>query len=289
MTDKYTAFCPNRFLNCGGKLLDINTSKVMGILNLTPDSFYDGGKHNTLDTALAQAEQMLEDGADIIDIGGMSTKPGAELVSVSEELDRVVPVVEALSDKFPDAILSVDTIYARVAEDAIAAGAHIINDISAGSIDPQLIPTVAKLQVPYILMHMQGTPRNMQQNPHYNNVVDEVLHFMIEKVNHLRSLGVNDIVIDPGFGFGKTVEHNYQLLASLDRFHVLDLPLLVGVSRKSMICRPLGIPPANALNGTTAVNSIALSKGPAILRVHDVKEAVELIKIWEVMQASTSH
>lgn len=288
MTDKYTAFCTNRFLNCGGKLLDINTSKVMGILNLTPDSFYDGGKHNTLSAALAQTEQMLEDEADIIDIGGMSTKPGAELLTIDEELQRVIPAVEAISDKFPDAILSVDTIYARVAEEAIAAGAHIINDISAGSIDPHLIPTVAKLQVPYILMHMQGTPRNMQQNPHYNNVVDEVLHFIIEKVNHLRSLGLNDIVIDPGFGFGKTVEHNYQLLAGLDRFHMLDVPLLVGVSRKSMICRPLGVPPAKALNGTTVVNSIALSKGPAILRVHDVKEAVELIKIWEVMQASTS-
>lgn len=288
MTDKYTAFCTNRFLNCGGKLLDINTSKVMGILNLTPDSFYDGGKHNTLAAALAQAEQMLQDGADILDIGGMSTKPGAELVTIDEELKRVIPAVEALSSEFPDAILSVDTIYARVAEQAVAAGAHIINDISAGSIDPQLIPTVAKLQVPYILMHMQGTPRNMQQNPHYNNVVEEVLQFMIAKVNHLRSLGVNDIVIDPGFGFGKTVEHNYQLLDALDRFHILDVPLLVGVSRKSMICKPLSVPPAKALNGTTVVNTLALSKGPAILRVHDVKEAVELIKIREVMQASTS-
>lgn len=272
-------------LLCNGKLLDLTRPQVMGILNITPDSFFDGGKYGNEHAVLLQAEKMLQEGASILDIGGASSRPGAVEVPELEEMERVVPAITAILEKFPEAILSIDTWRASVANAAIKAGASIVNDISAGSLDPKMFQTVAGLGVPYILMHMQGTPGTMQQSPHYEDVVTEVLDFFIHKVAALRALGVKDIVLDPGFGFGKTVEHNYTLLKRMETFrNVLELPVLAGISRKSMICKPLGIPPAEALNGTTALHIVALQQGASILRVHDVKEAREVIRLWELMQ-----
>jgi dihydropteroate synthase len=222
---------------------------------------------------------MLTDGADILDIGGVSTRPGAEAVGEEEELARVTPAIEAIAKRFPEAILSIDTFRAKVAKEAVQAGAGVINDVSAGRFDAEMYATVAQLQVPYILMHMQGTPANMQHNPQYDNIVLEVLDYLVTEVAKLRALGLNDIILDPGFGFGKTVEHNFQLLQGLDALKITGLPVLAGLSRKSMICRTLNIKPSDALNGTTALNTIALMQGAKILRVHDVKEAVECVKL----------
>lgn len=267
-------------INCKGKLLDLSRPLVMGILNVTPDSFFDGGKYPGETAILQQAEKMLLEGADILDIGGASSRPGASVLNEHTELERVVPVVDAIRAKFPEAILSVDTWRASVAKAAINAGASIVNDISASSLDPNLLETVADLDVPYVLMHMQGTPDTMQQNPHYTDVVTEVLDFFIQKIEVLRGLGVKDIVMDPGFGFGKTIEHNFTLLKNLHVFQdVLGLPLLVGLSRKSMICKPLNIKPSEALNGTTALHVLALQQGANILRVHDVREAMEVVRL----------
>lgn len=272
-------------LLCNGKLLDLTRPLVMGILNVTPDSFFDGGKYDGEHAVLLQAEKMLQEGASILDIGGASSRPGAVEVPELEEMERVVPVITAILEKFPEAIISIDTWRASVASAAIKAGASIVNDISAGSLDPKMFQTVADLGVPYILMHMQGTPGTMQHSPHYEDIVTEVLDFFIRKVAALRALGVKDIVLDPGFGFGKTVEHNYTLLKRMETFHnVLDLPILAGISRKSMVCKPLGIPPAEALNGTTALHMVALQHGANILRVHDVREAREVIRLWELSQ-----
>lgn len=257
----------------------------MGILNATPDSFYDGGVNNTIENALARAEVILSQGGDIIDIGAASTRPGAPEISTDEELQRLIPVVEAIVAKFPEAILSIDTYRASVAEAAINAGAHIINDISGGSMDADMFNTVAKLKVPYVLMHIQGTPQTMQQNPEYTNVVSEVLLSLSKKVNELKLLGMTDIIIDPGFGFGKTTEHNYQLLSGLVQLQLLGYPVLAGVSRKGMINKVLETTPAEALNGTTVANTLALENGASILRVHDVKEAVEAITIWNFYKA----
>ncbi len=252
----------------------------MGILNVTPDSFFDGGRYNHADALLAQAEKMLTDGAAILDIGGASSRPGAAEVSEAEELSRVLPAVEAIARRFPEALLSVDTWRASVAEAAVGAGAHIVNDISAGRFDPAMYPTVARLGVPYILMHMQGAPQTMQQKPNYNDVVTEVLDFFLREIAHLRALGVKDIILDPGFGFGKTVQHNYELLRNLHVFSaVTGLPVLAGVSRKSMISKVLNVPTAQTLNGTTVLHTIALQQGARILRVHDVKEAVEVVQL----------
>lgn len=262
-----------------GKLIDFSTPLVMGILNITPDSFYDGGKNNSIEEALIKAEQVIADGADIIDIGGYSTRPGAADISEQEELNRVIPVIENIIQKFPDAIISIDTFRSIVAEKAIRSGAAIINDISAGNLDDKMFDTVADLQVPYILMHMKGTPQTMQQNPNYENVVKEVFRFFTEKLTVLKQKGISDIIIDPGFGFGKTVEHNFELLRSLSFFENLGHPILTGVSRKSLITKTLNINTANALNGTTALNTIALLNGANILRVHDVKEAKEVVKL----------
>ncbi len=275
---------PQKTITAKGRLLSIERPLVMGILNLTPDSFYDGGKYQALSQALGQAQKMLDEGADILDVGGMSSRPGARLITTEEECARVLPVIDALHREFPRAIISIDTIYAATARKAIETGAHIINDISAGRLDAQMFPTAADLQVPYILMHMQGLPHNMQKQPSYEHVVREVFDFFVEKVGRLRQLGLHDIILDPGFGFGKTVEHNYSLLRQLSAFKVFDLPLLVGISRKSMINKVLNTKPAEALNGTTAAHVLALEQGANILRVHDVAPAREAIAIWEAFR-----
>ena len=272
-------------INCKGKLLDLSSPKVMGILNLTPDSFFDGGKHQNQDNILKTVEQMLEDGLDILDIGGQSTKPGSEVISADEELQRVEPILEIVIKNFPDLIISIDTFYSKVAQHAVEMGAAIINDISAGKIDEDLFKTVAKLKVPYILMHMQGMPKDMQAEPHYDNIIQEVNLFFAEKIQALKQLHINDIILDPGYGFGKTLEHNFQLLRNQELLGFNDYPILAGVSRKSMICKTLGVNPKDALNGTTAVNMLVLQHGAKILRVHDVREAKECIKIFDSYQS----
>ncbi|MBC7774331.1 MAG: dihydropteroate synthase [Phycisphaerae bacterium] len=272
-------------INCKGQLLDLSRPVVMGILNVTPDSFFDGGQYLKETTLLQQAEKMLREGASILDIGGASSRPGAIEVSESEEMRRTLPGIEAILKNFPNTIVSVDTWRANVASAAVQAGASIVNDISAGNLDPKMLETVATLGIPYVLMHMQGTPDNMQKSPDYEDVVTEVLDFFVQKIETLHGLGVKDILLDPGFGFGKTVEHNFSLLKNLHVFqNVLGLPILAGLSRKSMICKPLGIKPAEALNGTTALHMVALQQGSSILRVHDVREAVEVIRMWELVK-----
>jgi dihydropteroate synthase len=256
----------------------------MGILNVTPDSFFDGGRYTEKEALLRRAGQMLEEGAAVLDIGGMSSRPGAELISVEEELRRVLPAIETIHQEFPEAIISIDTIRAKVAEEAVAAGATIVNDISAGAFDEALYETVARMQVPYILMHMKGSPKTMQDNPDYEDVLQTVLDFFIAEVGKLRELDIRDIILDPGFGFGKTVGHNYQLLKNMHIFKILDLPLLAGLSRKSMVNKVLKIKPEDALNGTTALNMIALQQGAKLLRVHDVRPAVEAIRLWQQLE-----
>jgi dihydropteroate synthase len=255
----------------------------MGILNITPDSFFAGNRMDSIDAALKKAEAMLTAGADFLDVGGMSTRPGAEEVGEEEEINRVLPVVAAICKRFPSALVSVDTVRALVARQAVEAGACMINDISAGRLDPALYETVAALRVPYVLMHMQGTPRTMQKDPHYEDVVTEVLDFLIAELGKLRALGIHDVIVDPGFGFGKTLAHNYELMSNLRAFEILETPILAGVSRKSMITRLLGVSPDEALNGTTALHMAALLNGAAILRAHDVREAVETIRIYEAL------
>ena len=267
-------------INCKGKLLNLDSPIVMGILNVTPDSFYDGGNLSNEDKIIAKADQMLKEGATILDIGGYSSKPGAEEVSEKEEIERVVPAIKQIISQFPEAIISADTFRSAVAREAVNAGASIINDISAGDLDTDMFATVRELQVPYCIMHMQGNPKTMQENPTYENVVTEVFFSLSKKVELLRKMGVNDILIDPGFGFGKTIEHNYEILNNLNHFSLMNLPILVGVSRKSMIYKVLQNTPTEALNGTTALNSFALTKGANILRVHDVKEAQETIYLF---------
>ena len=271
-------------LNLKGKLHTLDRPKIMGILNVTPDSFFDGGKHNNVVHALQRAEMMLHAGADFLDIGGYSSRPGANDVSLEEELERVIAPIKAIKKQFPNAVISIDTFRAEVARQAVAAGADMVNDISAGEDDADMFETIRELQVPYIIMHKQGTPKTMQQNPQYENAVLDIAKYLSRRVLKLNELGVNDVIIDPGFGFGKTVEHNYQLLKHLDHFQIFELPILVGVSRKSMINKVLGTKPENALNGSTVLHTIALQKGAHILRVHDVKEAVEAVKLVEQLQ-----
>lgn len=256
----------------------------MGILNVTPDSFYDGGRHLSITSQMEQAEKIVEEGAQIIDIGGMSSRPGADVIGVDEELKRVLPVIDRISNKLPEVFLSIDTVHAEVAKQAVEAGAHIVNDISAGSLDEAMYETVAELGVPYILMHMKGSPKVMQSAPSYENVVLEVLDFFIKEIGMLRAIGVKDIIIDPGFGFGKTVDHNYQLLKNTHAFKMLETPVMVGLSRKSMICKLLKVKPEKALNGTSALHMIALQQEAKILRAHDVKEAVECIKLFSKLE-----
>lgn len=280
-----------KYINVNGTLLDLSTPCVMGILNVTPDSFYAGSRMRTEEEIARRVEQVVAEGAGIIDIGAYSSRPNAENVSACEEMERLRMGLSVLRRVKPDAVVSVDTFRADVARMCVEEyGVAIINDIAAGEMDKDMFRTVADLNVPYIMMHMQGTPQNMQQHPHYDNLLKEVFQYFACKVQQLRDLGVKDIILDPGFGFGKTLEHNYELLNHLEEFRIFELPLLVGVSRKSMIYRLLGTTPQEALNGTTVLDTICLLKGANILRVHDVKEAVETVRIVEAMKKqSTIH
>jgi dihydropteroate synthase len=267
-------------INCRGRLINLEEPLVMGIINVTPDSFYEKSRVQALDSVLHRAEQIQEEGGLILDVGAYSSRPGADYISEEEEMSRLWPVLKAIRESWPDVLISLDTFRGRIAEKAVGDyGVDMINDISAGTLDETMFETIGKLNVPYILMHIQGTPDDMQKNPHYNDVTGEVILFLAKKVDQLRELGVSDIIIDPGFGFGKTIDHNYQLLRDLEQFKMFETPLLVGVSRKSMIYRFLGGNPEDALNGTSVLNTLALSQGANILRVHDVKEAVECVKL----------
>jgi dihydropteroate synthase len=274
-------------INLGGRLIDFSVPAVMGVLNVTPDSFYEGGKTQDEQEMVSIVEDMIMEGADIIDIGAVSTRPGAPLASTKTELERLLPAVKAVRKAFPDIAISIDTFRSWVALRVIEeVGPVIINDISGGTLDPQMYETVAKVQMPYVLCHIQGTPRNMQDNPQYEDVVKDISNFFSEKVKLLTKLGINDIIIDPGFGFGKNMQHNYDLMNRLDSFKVFQLPVLVGLSRKSMIWRLLSIEPEEALNGTTVLNTMALMGGADILRVHDVKEAAEAITLFEALKST---
>jgi len=283
---KDTFFQKKATVNAGGKLIDLSSPKVMGIINITPDSFYAESRKNGITDVLQQAEKMLADGAAFLDIGAYSSRPGATDISVQEETDRLLPVVEAIASTFPGAVISIDTFRAKVAEDAIHAGAHIINDISGGQLDEDMFTTVARLQVPYILMHMKGNPQTMQQLANYEDVFAEVYDYFVKKIYQLRQLGVHDIILDPGFGFAKKPEHSYALMNRMQEFNILQLPILVGISRKKMIYSLLNTTADEALNGTTALNTIALMKGAGILRVHDIKQAVEAVKIYNAVTLS---
>lgn len=279
MVTQSKLFSPNKTLLIAGKVVDLSTQKVMGILNVTPDSFYDGGRYTRENTYLQQAEKMIVEGADFIDVGGYSTRPGASEVSVNEELARVIPVINSIKKEFPFAVISIDTFRASVAKAAVEEGAGMINDISAGELDAAMYETVSALQVPYVTMHLRGTPQTMTQFTTYENLLKEVLEYFHRKLYQLNTLGIKDVIIDPGFGFAKMVDQNFELLNNLERLHILEKPILVGLSRKSMIWRTLKITPEAALNGTTALNTLALLKGASILRVHDVKEAKEVIQL----------
>ena len=268
-------------LNARGKLLDISSPVVMGILNVTPDSFYDGGLHVSIDAAIQHTARMLDEGATVIDVGGMSSRPGSEIITPQEEVDRIGPFLDALCAAYPEAIFSIDTIHSATAREAIDRGASIINDISGGRFDPEILTVAGEMKTPYVCMHMQGIPKSMQVEPHYDDVVHDVLQYFVERVAAIKAAGVNDIILDPGFGFGKTDMHNYQLLKKLKVMGILEFPVLVGISRKSMICRVLGVSPKDALNGTTALHMLALQNGARILRVHDVKQARESIALHE--------
>jgi dihydropteroate synthase len=270
-------------INCKGYLIDLSQPKIMGILNITPNSFYDGGKYKDELQILNQVERMLQDGATFIDVGAYSSKPNAEFVSEAEEISRLIPIIKLLIKKFPNILLSVDTFRSQVAKLAIENGVAMVNDISAGMLDKKMIETVAKLQVPYIMMHMRGNPQTMQSLANYEDVVKEMIFYFSERIQLARSFGMNDILIDPGFGFAKTLEQNYEVLQKLELFSILELPLLAGISRKSMIYKTLENSAEEALNGTTVLNTIALQKGAKILRVHDVKEAVECVKLMQLL------
>lgn len=271
-------------INCNGKLIDFETPKVMGILNLTPDSFYDGGRKKSRQDFLNHTETMLNQGASFIDLGAYSSRPGAIHISQQEELDRIVPVVEDLQKEFPEAILSIDTFRSEVARRCVETGAAIINDISGGSLDEEMLQTVAALQVPYILMHMRGNPTDMNEHTQYNDLTQDILYYFSKKIAAARDLGINDIIVDPGFGFSKNLEQNYQLMGKLNLFQSLELPILSGISRKSMIYKLFDTNADESLNGTTVLNTISLLQGANILRVHDVKEAVECVKMVGLMK-----
>ncbi len=283
---KKSALFPEKSsININGRLMDLDSPKIMGILNITDDSFFDGGEYINEDKYLMRVKQMLDEGADIIDIGAQSSRPGAHEVGAEEEIKRLVPVIQNIRKQFPSAPISVDTWHARVAEQSVLSGANMINDISGGTFDFEMFETIAQLQVPYVLMHTGGHPSNMQKNPSYKNVVKDVIYFLSKQLDKLNHIGVNDVIIDPGFGFGKTMEHNYKLLKHLDHFQFLETPILVGISRKSMIYKALNNKPEDALNGTSGLNMIALTKGAKFLRVHDVKAAKEIIKLHQLIEA----
>jgi len=278
---KDTFFSKNRSLNCRGKLLSLDTPKVMGILNVTPDSFHDGGLYNEVNDAVNHAKKMIELGASIIDIGAASSRPGSERIHAEEELNRLRPIVSRIREELPDSILSIDTYNSAVAKEMLADfGVDMINDISAGIMDPEMFSVIADFQVPYLIMHMKGSPENMQELAEYDNVVDEIIQYFSERVHELHKLGVTDVLIDPGFGFAKTQEHNYELLKQFNAFQMFEIPLVAGISRKSMLYNLLNIDSHSSLNATTAAHMILLEKGANIIRVHDVKEAMEAIAIF---------
>ena len=275
-------------INLNGRLIDFSKPVVMGILNVTPDSFFDGGKYKTEKKVVKRAEEILEQGGTIIDIGAVSTQPGSDGVSTKDEIDRIIPAVKAVRKAFPEAVISIDTYRSWVAMKVIEdCGPCIVNDVSGGNFDVHMFETIGKLGVPYILMHMQGTPVKMQDNPEYEDIIRDISMFFTDRVKKLNKAGVKDVIIDPGFGFGKTLEHNYELLNRLDSFKVFQLPVMVGVSRKSMIHKLLGQKPEDALNGTSVVNTLALMGGADLLRVHDVREAVEAVRIMEMVRSTS--
>ncbi|MBL19439.1 MAG: dihydropteroate synthase [Flavobacteriaceae bacterium] len=271
-------------ISCKGKLIDLTTPKIMGILNLTPDSFYDGGLYNNTDRALAQTEKMLLEGATFIDVGGASSKPGAVEVSADEEMVRVLPVIDKIHIEFPDTLISIDTYRSDVAQQAVAAGAAMVNDISGGNLDAKMLKTVGALGIPFIAMHMQGKPQYMQDNPSYDNILTDIRTFFAAKIDAAHKAGIHDIIIDPGFGFGKTLDDNYSLLKHLSSIQMDGIPMLIGVSRKSMIYKLLQIEVADAGNGTSVLNTVALQQGAQILRVHDVKEAYQAVQLIEKLK-----
>ncbi|MBV2247839.1 MAG: dihydropteroate synthase [Lentimicrobium sp.] len=284
-TDKSSDFSQTALLRCGSKLVDLDNPLIMGILNFTPDSFYDGGSSFTVDEAVKKAGKMMDEGATFIDIGAVSTRPGSKTPACDEEINRLLPVLKAIIHLFPEAVVSVDTYRAEVARIALHEGAHMINDISGGQADAGMLQLMAHSEAAYVMMHMQGTPETMQKNPHYENIVEEIAHFFTAQLRHLKLSGKKNIVLDPGFGFGKNLNHNYTLLNHLHYFRAMfDFPLLAGISRKSMIYKPLEVTPAEALNGTTVANTIALLQGANILRVHDVKPAIEAVKLVKLMR-----
>lgn len=271
-------------INCKGILIDLNQPKIMGILNLTPDSFFDGGKNSNLNIAIENVAKMLEDGADFIDIGAYSSRPNALNISIQEEINRLIPVFIELNKNFPKTIFSIDTFRSEVAKIALENGASIINDISAGSLDDKMFDVIAKFQVPYIMMHLRGTPQNMTQNSNYEKLIPEILYYFSEKIKIARSFNINDLIIDPGFGFSKTISQNFELLENMKLLEMCNLPILAGISRKSMIYKTLETTSEFALNGTTALHMIALQNGANILRVHEVKEAKECVTLFNELQ-----
>lgn len=272
-------------LNCKGRLLCAETPIVMGILNITPDSFYQGSRFENMSKIIRKASEMVQEGAMILDIGGQSSRPGAESITAEEEWQRIAPAIQSIRENFPEIFISVDTYYAFVAQSAIEAGADIINDISAGKLDPEMIPTVAQLNTPFIAMHMKGNPSNMQEHSVYKDLLGEIIDYFTERIQYFHEAGIKDVIIDPGFGFAKTIEQNFKLLSNLEDLKILQMPILAGLSRKSMIYKTLGISPEDALNGTSVLHTVALTKGVQIIRAHDVKEAVECIKLIQKMQA----
>ncbi|MFY8090673.1 MAG: dihydropteroate synthase [Chitinophagaceae bacterium] len=275
-------------LNCKGSLVTLEQPLVMGIINATPDSFYQNSQQKSITEALYTAEKMINDGATFIDVGGQSTKPNAIKISADEELLRVIPSIEAIHKNFPEVLISIDTYYAKVAKEAVFAGACMVNDVSAGNLDNDMVSSVATLNVPYVCMHMQGTPQTMQNKTNYNNIVEDILKFFIQKIQTCNQAGIKDVIIDIGFGFGKTVEQNFYLLKHLQNFTILDKPILLGVSRKSTIYKTLNTTAENALNGTTVLNTLGLQNGANILRVHDVKEAMETVKLFNAFNAANN-
>jgi dihydropteroate synthase len=273
-------------INCRGRLLDLSTPIVMGVINVNEDSFYADSRSLDADVVLEKASKMLSEGASILDLGAMSSRPGATIIDEETEVNRLIPVIRTLLNEFSDVIISIDTMHSTVAKACVEQGASIINDISAGNYDAKMMETVANLNVPYVMMHMQGLPSDMQLNPSYDDVVMDILKYFVKKVHQAKSLGIKDIILDPGFGFGKTLDHNYELMKSLEQFLIFEYPVLVGISRKSMINKLLNIKAADALNGTTVLHMFALQKGAKILRVHDVNEAVECIKIYQKLNGN---
>ncbi len=285
---KNTVFAPKKTLRIKGKLVRLEKPLIMGILNVNPDSFYDGGRYNSVDQAVNRAEQMLAEGVDILDIGGMSSRPGAEIISVDTELSRVLPALEAIFKRFPDIIVSIDTIHAEVARQSVQVGAAIVNDISAGRLDEAMIETVASLKVPYIMMHMRGTPQTMKSLCHYEDLIREMIDYFQKRMELCKQAGINDLIIDPGFGFSKTISQNFFLLSKLQELKLLDLPMLAGLSRKSMIWKSLNISSQEALNGSTALHMYALRQGVGILRVHDVAEAKQVIALQQLLSKASN-